>query len=146
MTTICFIHWKTLMLLFLKLNNELHKINQWFISKTAFTLIYILTIYILWVNKYINGLIYILKPKYTKAETYYSSASWFFFTVVFRPIVRNDYLKLCYLLTLLLFFVLPFQLWNTQQTVCLVIYETKEIPNLYFSNQTPFDLKSVNEI
>ena len=30
---------------------------------------------------------------------------------------------------------------------CLfVIYETKEIPDLYFSNQTRFDLKSIKGI
>ena len=29
---------------------------------------------------------------------------------------------------------------------CLEVYETKEIPYLYFSNQTRFDLKSINEI
>ena len=31
-------------------------------------------------------------------------------------------------------------------TVCLVIYEAKQIPDLYFSNQTRFDLKSINGI
>ena len=30
--------------------------------------------------------------------------------------------------------------------VRLEIYETKEIPDLYFSNQTRFDLKSINGI
>ena len=29
---------------------------------------------------------------------------------------------------------------------CLKVYETKEIPDLYFSNQTPFDLKGVSGI
>ena len=29
---------------------------------------------------------------------------------------------------------------------CLVIYEAKEIPDLYFSNQTWYDLKSINGI
>ena len=33
-----------------------------------------------------------------------------------------------------------------EQTVCLVIYETKEIPDSYFSNQTRFDLKRINGI
>ena len=31
-------------------------------------------------------------------------------------------------------------------TDCLEIYETKEIPDLFFSNQTRFDLKSINGI
>ena len=38
------------------------------------------------------------------------------------------------------------KLRNTEKTVCLMIYETKEIPDLYFSNQTRFDLKSINGI
>ena len=33
--------------------------------------------------------------------------------------------------------------WNTEQTACLVIYETKEIPELYFSNQAWFNLKAL---
>ena len=32
------------------------------------------------------------------------------------------------------------KLWNIECNVCLVIYQTKKIPDLYFSNQTPFDL------
>ena len=36
-------------------------------SKAAFTLIYILAVYILLANKYINSLIYILKPKFTNS-------------------------------------------------------------------------------
>ena len=38
------------------------------------------------------------------------------------------------------------KLWNTEQTVCLLIYNTKETPDLYFSNQTRFDLKNINGI
>ena len=38
------------------------------------------------------------------------------------------------------------KLWDTENTVCLEIYETKEIPNLCFSNQIRFDSKSINEI
>ena len=30
------------------------------------------------------------------------------------------------------------------ECVCLMIYETKEMPDLNFSNQTRFDLKSIN--
>ena len=33
---------------------------------------------------------------------------------------------------------------NHEALVCLVIYETKEIPNLYLFNQTRFDFKSIN--
>ena len=41
------------------------------------------------------------------------------------------------------------KLWNTEY--CLLIYETKELiyetkTNLFFSNQTRFDLKSINGI
>ena len=34
--------------------------------------------------------------------------------------------------------------WNTEQTVCSVIYEAKEI--LIFTFQVKFDLKSINGI
>ena len=37
-------------------------------------------------------------------------------------------------------------LWSAEQALCLMIYETKEIPDLYFANQTRFDLKSINGI
>ena len=33
-----------------------------------------------------------------------------------------------------------------KRLVCLVIYETKGIPDLYFSNQTRFNLKNINGI
>ena len=55
-------------------------------------------------------------------------------------------------LVLLHFFKLPFLikgkilLRNIDQNVSLVIQETKEIPDLYFSNQTRFNLKRINGI
>ena len=38
------------------------------------------------------------------------------------------------------------EVWKTEKAVCLVIYKTKEIPDLCFSNQTRFDLKIINGI
>ena len=41
-------------------------------TKAAFTFIYILIVYILLVNKVINGLVYILKPKFTNTTDFNS--------------------------------------------------------------------------
>ena len=44
-------------------------------------------------------------------------------------------------------YLMAVELWNVEYTVCLVIYETEEItPDFCFSNQTQFDLESMNGI
>ena len=45
-----------------------------------------------------------------------------------------------------LFICLYVTLRNAEKTVCLKIYETEKVPNLYFSNQTQFDLKIITGI